>query len=732
MNFFCILLTMLLGGIFMFSGCDESKDLYNPEHTQEKAKEAFPVKDMDPDQTWETSAVCNASVSIEEKTGETYTIKVYTANPYNTDNNPTLLATATVENGKAVNFKFDMPAALQYVYVMKVNSEGYSSAVPAAVENATVKVAFGGGGSGTTRTAMTRNATTQANDWQPNKLPQKAPEGSILLSDLNNQWNDVTKYGNYIVSSDTKEVNVGQPVNLYIKGEVTLTKLYIQRAWDAPAGEAKIYLLPHSKLTLVTGHNQPFSIQEGLEIGIADGAELACQEKITFNQKVRLYNCGTISIKQLEFNNNSHFINDGIVTVTSEFGCENDATRVENNGKINAGSLHLAGSSAFYNEPTGEVMISGQSNIDSNSSTWNNEGYFRTNGIVFKASSPNWINRCKLYVDGEFTYTPGNSSDNGFIMDAGAYAECKTLYADQAYIKMGNKAFFNVIGEAKFKHNPKGFITTGNEYALLKMGSAVQENTMQGFSITYNGRLHIACDNHFAQGNDGAVDHPLIDIKNGAQMTSADNAGISITQSGCNPGYNSIPDGGNGNNDKPLAYTYAFEDMMQEVGDYDFNDVMLYVTVPYAKDGKRYIDVTLKAAGASKLLAVHFNNNGTSRTIFDNVHEALGVSAGTIVNTGSATGTAKTERIEVESNFNLTDNGDLYISDGKRDIHIPNFTNGFKKGDVPYALRVASAWKWPKERIQITDAYAGFALWAQDATTETEWYNNPQSDKVME
>lgn len=127
MNFFCILLTMLLGGIFMFSGCDESKDLYNPEHTQEKAKEAFPVKDIDPDQTWETSAVCNASVSIEEKTGETYTIKVYTANPYNTDNNPTLLATATVENGKAVNFKFDMPAALQYVYVMKVNSEGYSS-----------------------------------------------------------------------------------------------------------------------------------------------------------------------------------------------------------------------------------------------------------------------------------------------------------------------------------------------------------------------------------------------------------------------------------------------------------------------------------------------------------------------------------------------------------------------------------------------------------------------------
>ena len=88
MIFFCILLTMLLGGIFMFSGCDESKDLYNPEHTQEKAKEAFPVKDIDPDQTWETSTVCNASVSIEEKTGETYTIKVYTANPYNTDNNP--------------------------------------------------------------------------------------------------------------------------------------------------------------------------------------------------------------------------------------------------------------------------------------------------------------------------------------------------------------------------------------------------------------------------------------------------------------------------------------------------------------------------------------------------------------------------------------------------------------------------------------------------------------------
>ena len=216
-----------------------------------------------------------------------------------------------------------------------------------------------------------------------------------------------------------------------------------------------------------------------------------------------------------------------------------------------------------------------------------------------------------------------------------------------------------------------------------------------------------------------------------AQITGTDNADIVIEKSGCTPGYNSTPDGG-GENDKVIEYAYAFEDMMKEAGDYDFNDVVLFVTSPYSKEGKRVIDATLKAAGATKKLAVLFKNGTATTTLFENVHTALGVAEGTIVNTGAATGTPSTVTIEVGENFNLTNNGDFYISDGQREIHIPNFTTGFTPGDVPYALRIPQAnWKWPKEQIQITEAYSGFADWAKDATQAPDWYNSYNNDKVI-
>lgn len=737
LNLSHILPTILLGGILVLSGCNDNNGVYNPDRIQEEAQADFPVKNIDPNQTWETSAVCNASVSVNEDNKDTYTIKVYTANPYYVDGDATLLAQTTVTDGQIVNFKFDVPAALQYLYVMKINSKGYSSAIPVAVKNKTVKVTFGEGG-GTTR-AISGKGSIQGSGINLSNPPRDLPEGSIKLSTLNNQWTDVTENGNYIVTSDITEVNIGKPVHLYIEGNVTLSKLYIQKPWDAPVGLAKIYLLPHSKLTLIADKNKAinnvsgesetiraFSMESGYEIGITREAELICENAIIFNANTNINNRGKISATHLEFNNNSQLLNNGEVALTNLFSCENGRTVIENNYHITAGSFHLAGSSAFYNETLGEVMINGLSNIDSNSSTWYNDGLFHTTNITFNASSPNWINKCRLYVDEKFTYDVSNNND-GLIMDAGSYVQCGTFYADQANIRMGNKSFFNVIGEARFNHNPIGFVTTGDDYALLKMGSAVQEDPMQGFSITYDGKLYVACSKHFAQGNDGSPERPLISIKNGAEMTKSDKSDIIIEHSHCNPGYKPNLDDKD-NEDKLQTYAYAFEDMAKGVGDYDFNDVVLYVTVPYNKDGKKVIDVTLKAAGASKQLAVLFNN----KTIFGNVHEALGVPTGTLVNTGQATGTAKTETIEVGSDFNLTTNGDFYISDGKSSIHIPNFTTGFMKGNIPYALRIANVdWKWPKEKISIAEAYTNFEKWAQDTSAELTWYKIYDSNKVM-
>lgn len=731
MRFYGILSMMLLGGISVFSGCMDSNDVYNPDRLQEEAKKAFPVKDIDPNQTWETSAICNASVAVNEKTGGTYTIKVYTENPYNTDGNAHLLAKTSVKDGQTVNFKFDIPATLQYVYVMKVNSEGYSSAVPVAVENGSAKVTFGETGT-VAQAAKSRTVSTRAKiDWTPTELPTQAPEGSHLY---NNQYN-VTKGGNYIITSNTTLISVDNPINLYIQGEVTLKSLWIGGIpWDAPAGIYKIFLLPNSKLTVVAnsalgemstheGNFKYFAFQAGLEIGICESAELKCQEMIDFDSNVLVYNKGTITAKKVLLNVRTKLINDSKIVTTAGVSCENEDNQMENNGEIVAGSFKLAGSSSFYNGSAGKVKISGNSDIDSNNSVWNNEGEFRTKNITFSSTSKNWINKCKLYVENDFRITTSSAS---FILDAGSYVECNDFYMDMARIEMGNGSFFNVNGTAHLKWNigpDNGFVATGSNKALLKIGKAVPNNPNEGYQQRYSGNLYVACNDHFSKGT---TDTPHYTLENGAQMTGTDNAEIKIPSSECNPGYNSIPD--SGGTDAPFTYAYAFEDMMKEAGDYDFNDVVLFVTTPYEKEGKRVIDVTLKAAGASKLLSVLFNG----QAIFDNVHTALGVAEGTIVNTGAATGTPRTVTIEVGENFNLTNNGDFYISDGQREIHIPNFTTNFTPGDAPYALRIAYAsWKWPKERVQITEAYSGFANWANDATQAPDWYNSCNSDKVI-
>ena len=74
---------------------EEKKTSLTPHHIDEEAKENFPVKDIDPSQDWNMAAVGTLSVSINQKTGEVYTVKVYTDNPLNSEGNARLLAKKT-------------------------------------------------------------------------------------------------------------------------------------------------------------------------------------------------------------------------------------------------------------------------------------------------------------------------------------------------------------------------------------------------------------------------------------------------------------------------------------------------------------------------------------------------------------------------------------------------------------------------------------------------------------
>lgn len=720
-RFYGILSMMLLGGITVFSGCIDSNDVYNPNHLQEEAKKAFPVKDIDPNQTWETSAICNASVAVNEKTGGTYTIKVYTENPYNTDGNAYLLAKTTVVDGQTVNFKFDIPATLQYVYVMKVNSEGYSSAKTVLVADKKIDASFGG--TNTVAMAAKTRAVSSIVDFRApdvndvSLFPTKESTSAYPNYPTNDNWTNVQ--GNYIVTSNYNSIDYqANGGGVYIQGDVTLKYLYL-------GGNCKLYILPQSSLTLTSNG---YSLgQGGSMISIGAGATLIVEKGVLQASNATIYNLGTIKADAIEAAGSGYIYNNGTLTIAKKVNIANPNSLLVNEGIMTAASFETQGSSSYYN--SGESTISGKTFLSSNDQKWENQGYFKTNSMEIAATSSQLLNACKLYVEGEFRINTSSDINNSFNLDGGAYVECGSLYMDNATVKMGGNSSFNILGNAIYNYNLGGFYGIAEKFALVKIGKAIQNQTHQGNTIGYHGKLYIACDDHFRNGYSGSV--PYIIMDGDAQMTGTDNAEIKIPATSCNPGYNSTPDGG-GENDKVIEYAYAFEDMMLNAGDYDFNDVVLFVTSPYKKDGKRVIDVTLKAAGATKKLAVLFNNGTTTATLFENVHTALGVSEGTIVNTGAATGTPSTVTVEVAENFSLTNNGDFYISDGQKDIHIPNFTDGFATGNAPYALRIACTnWKWPKERVKITEAYSGFADWSKDATKAPDWYNSFNNDKVI-
>lgn len=717
-RFYRILPTLILGGVFVLSGCENSNDVYNPNRLQEEAKKAFPVKDIDPNQTWETSAICNASVTVNEKTGGTYTIKVYTANPYNTDGSAYLLAKTSVTDGQTANFKFDIPATLQYVFVMKVNSEGYSSAVPVAVENGNAKVTFGG-------EATTQRMTTTRGDGSKFFKPE-VPDNTVFPTAAPSNCGDINNYKDkkdgipYLLKDNIYEkIEPERGGNLYIQGNVTI------KEWSEPGYVTNFYILPNATLTLSLKnskfnhrHNSIFSIGSGAKL-IADNTIL----KGEFGSK--FFNKGTIISPKIEVTD-AYIYNEGVIeTETVLF--TNPSSKFCNaaGGTLTTSTLQIDGDGNFLNETDGVVNCKGTTNLTCTNGSWENAGHYTTDNMHCYANSKNIKNTCQLTVNKELKLTDTTIENESYI-------ECNTLYMNNGTVNVAGKSLFVVKEEARFGYNrAQGFIApkTGDK-AVLKIKRAIRDTNTNDNAV-YSGMLYVACNDHFYKEQDEWNPWSWYKLENGAELAGTDNADIVIEKSGCTPGYNSTPDGG-GENDKVIEYAYAFEDMMKDAGDYDFNDVVLFVTTPYKKDGKQVIDVTLKAAGATKKLAVLFKNGTTTTTLFENVHTALNVPEGTIVNTGGATGTPRTVTIEVGANFNLTNNGDFYISDGKREVHIPNFTPSFVAGDPPYALRIASAnWEWPKEKIQITEAYPDFADWANNAMEAPDWYKSFQSDKVV-
>lgn len=637
-----------------------------------------------------------------------------------------------------------------------------------------------GSGNAASRRAVTRAIQPSfdfPDDADASKFLADVPEGVEQLTDGNikkaNHWIDETWTGNINISGEgTAENNYQDRTGgtLYIKGNCDFSN-------------RSFYFDGHSELYLIEGATLTLSAQDGMNlqtycnIYIAKNAKLVTSDELKLNNGLHIFNHGTIEAAKLSTNSDSWLVNGGTVTITGEISVENTESVIENNGTITAADLHTAGSGKFENNSN--VTITGSTFVNSNDNTWVNNGQYHTGNFVYNAASDEVINNCRLTVDEQFNVNLGDNPGNGnFKMDAGSGVVTKYFngggiwagtYAGSYnaftggpfYIYMGAGSVFKVTDTATMNATEPNYGIYGPEegkYAVFEAKNIVKGAENQGFEVTYGGNLAVSAENHFAQGTDGADNHPFIDFKGNAKVYAPGfedgSPAIKITPTACNPGFP------NGNTVIPETDELPIIDVEYEEGwtqidtvkqyyettqliqqgrvfcedlgqvssnDLDFNDVVFDAYIYKTKtklirtiyrdgeldesetqeevvDEKYHAHIILLAAGGTLQLTVAGQE----------VHNAFNKTpVTTIVNTITGDVDSYGNNYN-QTPYNPVDLGDF---DGYSSIAaIPIVVNygtevlelNANYGQAPHKILVPIGTKWTRERVKIRDTYEQF------------------------
>lgn len=647
--------SILLLSIVVLAACSKTEDMFDKEHVKEEAKENFPVQNIDPNHDWNMADVGTLTVSIDQKSGEVYTVKVYTDNPLTLGNNAKLMAKKDgVKDGETVTLKFDMPSGLQYAYVMKENRTHNRSIRMVDMSDADPNVSWGKDGSRSV-SAFARAANSYYEKPSESIFPTALPDRVYEYNP------NAGMGGNICVTKDNTTVTLLESGTYSIY--ITAANVKLKGTLNM---KAKMYLLDGASVTF----DSDLTLGSGTLVSVGDGAKIVSSKSIDGSREnVKIYNRGDISVSGMSFIRGGYLYNEGTVEVKNSISMLNDNVALINLGRLTSGNISVSG------------------------------------------SNPRIYNACNMTVSDAMSF---GGSETTLVMDGGAYLKCATLDIARTKINLASKAML-VCNEMKV--GVQNVIAgIGDEASLLYVIDKVEKGD-HSLCVTYSGKLIVACDEdkHFGhypyetnyQLKDEAEMKPKVEVKipEGAFE-------------GCSPGYTIVDGEESGGEDTPQVYTFAFEDMTTEVGDYDFNDVVIKVeTVPV--NGK--LKVRLVAAGATKKLKVYYKG----RVLFDNqeIHNAFGLEAGSMINTG-ITSSAIVPEDEIDATTLATD-GNFYIMDVDHglNVYLPKFDENFEKGDPPYALMVPADWDYPSERVPITNIYGdAFREWAKDATKNITWY----------
>lgn len=601
--------SLLVSSISFISCVDNEKNLFNADQLKQIYEETFPVKNIDSDGDWTMSRSVTAHVSINGDQGVDYKIQIFDADPLSPESTAKLLAEGTVTQSMTLDVVMDCATSLDKVFVARIDEHKRYLVQPTAIENGTVTAHFGDKGTPTrsiSRAVMTSIPVMEA-PYTADFISAKKAISTVIQAnwDLSAKSGWGGSYGQFPVFTESERWFKIQEGTFKAGFSATGNR-------DGEISAVKV-IVPQGSTWVIENSNQFSDITE---IIVENGGKI----EIAKNGSLILTRASYITVMQ-----GGSIVGDrGIQITNSSAGRTNynagtidcDFLKIDGSGNgvdfVNYGTLKLNSYNASTNGTTlinhGTIEVE---NIDGNNNTNIKNGcYLKAGKLQFGTLV---MGNTSEAICKELT---GNGNDNNIVMEPQSMLTCT-----------GKANLFRTVtgptqGTALLRIHE-----IDNTSGLAQSASKVSNNIICEITDqTYKGEAHYNWSPFAWLVNKG--------LQQGATYCNPGKAEFILPADGdcVKEGYNS--------DEKPddveiryAVYSYAFEDNYPKAGDYDFNDIVLNVTLPAAgndvKELKYKID--LRAVGAVKQLGAGLRIRGIDK---NNVEE-ISFGAGAAQRTGS-------------------------------------------------------------------------------------------------
>lgn len=601
--------SLLVSSISFISCVDNEKNLFNADQLKQIYEETFPVKNIDSDGDWTMSRSVTAHVSINGDQGVDYKIQIFDADPLSPESTAKLLAEGTVTQSMTLDVVMDCATSLDKVFVARIDEHKRYLVQPTAIENGTVTAHFGDKGTPTRSIsrAVTPSIPVMEAPYTADFISAKKAISTVIQAnwDLSAKSGWGGSYGQFPVFTESERWFKIQEGTFKAGFSATGNR-------DGEISAVKV-IVPQGSTWVIENSNQFSDITE---IIVENGGKI----EIAKNGSLILTRASYITVMQ-----GGSIVGDrGIQITNSSAGRTNynagtidcDFLKIDGSGNgvdfVNYGTLKLNSYNASTNGTTlinhGTIEVE---NIDGNNNTNIKNGcYLKAGKLQFGTLV---MGNTSEAICKELT---GNGNDNNIVMEAQSMLTCT-----------GKANLFRTVTGPTQGTAILRIHEIDNTSGLAQSASKVSNNIICEITDqTYKGEAHYNWSPFAWLVNKG--------LQQGATYCNPGKAEFILPADGdcVKEGYNS--------DEKPddveiryAVYSPAFEDNYPKAGDYDFNDIVLNVTLPAAgndvKELKYKID--LRAVGAVKQLGAGLRIRGIDK---NNVEE-ISFGAGAAQRTGS-------------------------------------------------------------------------------------------------